>query len=600
MMLRLLSWERPVRSVRWLLIGVGMGILLLALGEIPPPPLGFLPKDFEPQYFFFPGLLFWMVLVPYMLAYGITERGSRLALTLPLPARRLWLARVLGVTLSGLGIIGVAASTIVVGEYLGGRPSMDPGLRALIISVAGCMPLTAMIMQGSRPNLHSLPFNTGRILYTIGVALATLVLISWLTTVSPLYSLLAGCIGIGLGVRTYRLLPVAFDLVPRKAEGKSRDAYDRAGVRKNMPKDIGSGPPHPDIGKSSRWVVHRTVMRTLYNPLLTVLMLGLIIVLGWRNAGYHWNGLSNLTWFFWVIVMLSGLMVAAMTKIAVLDPLPISRRLVFAYLVLPGLSVAFLGYTLGMVTGKGMFGNRPLVEYRDMRSDPRMDVRVPLEFWEIGRDSSAPPLEECCDRPYAAWSVPLLKGTHIVLYNPYHAPIDSSPGFVARRFGRAVEDIYGRQIPTSELKARYFGVRSDGGTELMENPLNLLEVYPGMSAREWDRSLPAIILLIGLIWLPYLAAGFSRRPGVVLTGHFVFTAIGALSLVTLIWITRAGYTSEWKISAFAAILVRKLADGLPGRTATLWGIATLAVTGCYFLAESRFMRHELPAQQKKP
>jgi hypothetical protein len=600
MIIKLLSRERAVHSGRWFLFGLGTGIFLLALREIPPPPLSFLPKDFRAQYFFFPALFFWMILMPYMLAYGITERCSRLALTLPISTRRLWLARVLGITLSGLGILGVSASTIVVGEYLAGRQTIDPDLGALIVSVAGCLPLAAMLLQSPTPNLHKLPFSRGRILYIIGVGVGTLLLISWLSTVPPFYSALVAVPAVMLGIRTYRALPTALDLVARQQGDRPDLSDNRPDVRGSVGIGVPFESPRLKPEQQSRWTVHRTVVRTLYNPWLTVLMLTLIVIFGWRNAGYHWSGLSNLTWFFWVIVMLSGLVVAAMAKAPLLDALPISRRLIFAYLVLPGLTVAFLGYTLGMVTGKGMFGNRPLVEYRDMRADPNLDVRVPLEFWEIGRGAAATPaLEECCDKPYAAWSVSLLKGTDVVLHNPYHAPADSSPAFVAGQFGRAIEDVYGVQIPAEELQGRYFGARTGGGTELRDDPLNLLEVYPGLMATEWSRSLPSVILAIGLIWLLYLAAGFSRRPGTVLTGHFVLTVIAALSLLTLIWITKAGYTSEWKISAFAGIIARKVADLLPGSTTTLWGIVALALTGCYFLAESRFRRHELPAQPRK-
>jgi hypothetical protein len=478
---------------------------------------------------------------------------------------------------------------------------MDPDLGALILSVAGCLPLTAMLLQNSRPHLHALPFSTGRILYITGVSVGTLLLISWLSTVSPFYSLLVVGIGVMLGIRTYRGLPASFDMVPHQPGDRPGRADTSIGMEEVAVGRAPSDSSHLYLGEPSRWTVHRTILRTLYNPWLTALMMTLIVIFGWRNAGYHWSGLSNLTWFFWVIVMLSGLVVAAMAKIAVLDALPISRRLIFAYLVLPGLSVAFLGYTLGMVTGKGMFGNRPLVEYRDMRADPQLDVRVPLEFWEIGRGAGAPPaLDECCEGPYAAWSVAFLKGTDIVLYNPYHAPADSSPAFVASQFGQAIEDVYSVQIPVEELEGRYFGARADGGTELRGDPLNLLDVYPELRATEWGRSLPAIILAIGLIWLLYLAAGFSRRPGSVLIGHFALTLVAAGSLVTMIMITRARYTVEWKISAFAGILARKLAGWLPGETTTLWGIVALALAGCYFLAEARFRQHEFPAQPRKP
>jgi hypothetical protein len=576
------------------------GAILLALRKTPAPGLGFLPKNFQPQYFFFPGLLLWMFVVPYMLAHGAVGRCNRLALTMPLSARSLWLARVLGLTLSGLGVLGMAAATVICGEYLQGEASMDPGLRSLLISVAGCVVLTVMLLQNPRPNLYELPMNTKNILYIIAVGIGTLLLVSWLSTQPTAYALVATGLGVMLGVRIYRSLPATFDLVPHRPDRGTLRATHPSRRGHDASTDALSESLWTGSEKPSRWTVHRTVLRTLYNPWLTTIMLGLIVVFGWRNAGNYWSGLSNLVWYFWVIVMLSGLFVAAIVKVPMLDPLPISRRLIFAYLVLPGLSVAFMGYGLGAITGKGMFGNQPLVEYRAMRYDSQMDVRVPLGFWEIAWDGVPQPLEECCDQPYAAWSVSLLRGTDIVLYNPYHAPADSSPGFVARQFGRAIEDVYSKQIPSAELGERYFGMRSDGGTEVKDDPLNLLVVYPDLRARESDHWLPGIILAVGLIWLLYLAGNLSRKPGSVLIGHFALIGLTTVLLVALIWTTNAGYTSEWKISAFAAILARKLVKWLPGNALTAWGIVTAVIVCGYFLAESRFRQFELPAQPKSP
>jgi hypothetical protein len=349
-----------------------------------------------------------------------------------------------------------------------------------------------------------------------------------------------------------------------------------------------------DRAQRPRWTVHGTVVRTLYNPWLTPVVFIILIILGSRNAGFRWSGISNLLWSFWVLVVLSGLFVTAMTKVHMLDPLPVSRRLIFAYLILPSLAVALSGFALGTVAGRGMAGERPLVEYSDRRFDLRLDVRVPLEYWAISRDGKPEPLETCCDEPEAGWSVRLFKGADYVLHNPYHAPADSSPEFVAGRLSRAIETVYGRHIPAGELIDRYFEIRPDGGTELKVGRMDLAADYTGLRPRGWSTSLAVVIALIGMIWLGYLACIMPRAQSAITMGHLTLTAIGGLYLAFIIWSENAGVTKPWKLSAMLAIGVRSLEAKLPGGILTLWGIAVAGLACCYLLAESRFVRMEAP------
>jgi hypothetical protein len=356
---------------------------------------------------------------------------------------------------------------------------------------------------------------------------------------------------------------------------------------------MGHRRPETGVVKPVQFGPHRLVIRTLLNPVLTPVICIVLFIFGYRNAGYQHQGISNMAFAYWAFVAMSALVITSAHKLHLLDALPISRKLIFAYLVLPGLLVGLAGFSLGTLAGKGRASGSSLVEYEQRYYDRQLDVRVPLEFWELGLDGRPVPLEPCCDGPHGAWSVSLIRGGGTVLYNPYHAPADSSPDFVAHQFSRAVEAVYGRTIPISELKARYFESGPDGGTVLKTERFDLTRDFPGLQAVGWSRTLAATILLIGPLWLLYLAVVMGGGYNRIRMGHLVLTVGGVAYLFTLIWTSSRGYTQEWKLSAAAGIIVRRSAEALPGSTFSLWLFAVAAVVACYLLARSRFNKMEI-------
>jgi hypothetical protein len=594
MMVRLLLDQKALRSVAWLPIGVVAGVLLVSLQGTPPPALPLFHRCFIPQYFFYPTLFFLMFLIPYMLSQNLTGRCGRMELTLPLSSRTAWLSHITAVTVAGLAILFVATAVLVAGNLIQGKPAMQSNIRSLIPNVAAGLILFAALAQIPRPRLYKVPSTGWYITYLSLVGLGILVLISVLSAHSPLYAILPLVVAAVAFVRVYRALPLALTVVA--AEPDAGDGQPPGGGRSDIISCVG-----PQTGSEagvttgvqpSRWTVHSTVLRTLYNPWLTAILFVILIVLGSRNSGFQWSGVSNLLWSFWVLVILSGLFLTAVARMYTLDPFPISRRLVFTYLTLPSLAVAFSGYALGTLAGKGLARSRPLVEYSDRRFDRQLDIRVPLEYWKLSWDGTPEPLAPAHDEPHAAWSVRLFRGTDTVLYNPYHAPEGSSPEFVASQLSRAIEAVYGRHISPEELSDRYLESGPDGGTTLKVGRMDLGDDYSGLRPRGWSTSLAAVIALIGMAWLLYLAAIMPRATSAITIGHLTLT-IGIMFLAFVIWSDNAGVTKPWKLSALLAIMARELAAVLPGGTFTLWGIAVLGLACCYCLAQSRFTRMEV-------
>jgi hypothetical protein len=184
--------------------------------------------------------------------------------------------------------------------------------------------------------------------------------------------------------------------------------------------------------------------------------------------------------------------------------------------------------------------------------------------------------------------VSFFKDTDLVLYNPYHAPADSSPEFVAHQFSRATEAVYGRQIPARDLLDRYFERRPDGGTALRAGRFSLLDDYPQLRPVGWAGRLASVLAVIGVGWLVYLGIVLRLGHSRIMLGHVVLTILSVVFLFTMIWTSNHGYTAEWKLSAGAGILVRHLTDSLPGSTPTLWVITLGLIVGCYHLAGAQF------------
>jgi hypothetical protein len=595
----LMKQEKSIRSILWLPVGLAMGAFLLALHETPASGIPFLPRDFAPQYLFYPTLFFWAIISPYLLAFGATQRCSRYHMALPLRARDLWLSHMLSLAGSAFAILGVASAVLAIGSRLQGSPGLDAGMRALVINVAAFTVLALMLVQTLMPRMNEIKMDRRAIACILLIYLALLVLIPIAASREIHWVLLPLAAATLLGARIYRGLPSGFELVSGKAvipSGESAAAPGRpaaAGVSRTSRAVHPAGPAETGPGEHRSFGPHRLVIRTLLNPVLTPVICIVLFIFGYRNAGYQDQGLSNMALAYWAFVAMSALVITSAHKLHLLDALPISRKLIFAYLVLPGLLVGLAGFSLGTLSGKGRASGTSLVEYEQRNFDRQLDVRVPLEFWELGNDGWPAPIEPCCDEPHGAWSVSLFRGGSTVLYNPYHAPADSSPDFVAHQFSRAVEAVYGRMIPISELKDRYFEAGPAGGTVLKTERFDLAKDFPGLRAVGWSRTLAATILLVGAPWLLYLAlvmgGGYARMR----IGHLILTVGGVAYLFTLIWTSSRGYTQEWKLSAAAGIIVRKSAEALPGSTLGLWMFAVAAVIACYMLARRRFARMEI-------
>jgi hypothetical protein len=596
MMLRLIMRDRAMRLLPpGLLLGVLIGFMLSA-NQQDAVRHGLSVGRHGYQGFRYIAYLPWGLIGLYLLYAGVTIRCDRFEVTLPIQQRRLWLSRVLALTLSALAIIGTAAATMLLRNRLGGFHVIGrTHVESLLAQLVAASTLAVVLARWPNPALQEIPFSPGYILY-----LATVWLVAWgviflLAASPPCYALLPAGAAVALGLGIYRSLPKSLVIVSREPEedGASRMATESTFAPREL---LSTG------AKGSRWLLHTTICRTCYGHWMAWLILTLLVVLGWGGARPKPDDSLN---FFWLLILfwllLSAVFGFAVSRLPTLDALPISRQLIFAYMVLPSLLVASVAH-LGAGAIRREEARRSLmVDYREHPVVHEWDVSVPFAFWEIGWEGDPAAVEEPYvppwEEPHYPWSVTLFEGLSPVLYSPYHVPEGSSPEFVAEQLSQAVERVYDVSIPAEEIQQRYLRSGADGSVRVRPGGITLLEDYPGLRLTTGMENAPVVVLLIGLPWLLFLAltvqGGFAsataaQRPW----GYFLLAGLAVVCLLGSLWSYSAGLTAEWKTAALGEILMRKLGAMLPGSGLVQWGIVITLLGGGYLLAQARFKRIE--------
>jgi hypothetical protein len=595
MILMLLRCEKSLRTLRWLYLGLGMGLFLVVIyGSIPdgenPFPEGPKLNAMTPITF-----IFWTWVSIFLVYGGLLGRCEKLCLTLPLSPRRLWLLHVAALMISVVLIFAIALGFAAAVNAIRGAAPLRPGLVTIMLNIAAVTFLATGVIQLPDRDSCEIRLNAGNIIYLVIVwivAWLAIVFFSGMPRPAALAPLAAGIILLAV---MYRTLPAVFSLQTASRVSPEGEIDD---FRQPSPVEKINGSVRP-----GRVLLHATIFKLFYRHWVTVLFLPWLLLIGVLLSGYLSIGLNSITLLAAVIAYMSGLLHYALSRMYMIEPLPISRRLLHAYLVLPVLAVTLLSYAAGIAVGKGSAPTGNLLFYGEKRYDRSLDVRVPLEFWEIGWDGEpAPVSNDGCDEPYAAWSTPLFKDSGIVIYSPFHTPPGSTPALVSEQLSRAAARVFGTRLDPKEIEERYFVTGPDGVDRMRGETINIGKDYPHLRPRNWSGILPVVALLVGIPWFLIAAVTFQMysagKNGRVL--QVVLAAAVTIWILFIIFVSSSGFTSEWKVGAFAWILVRKLAGGMPGGSGALWIATALLLLGGYLLAWSRFGRVEAPVKRSGP
>ena len=534
----------------------------------------------------------WCAVAPF-LAFGLTcRRCGTFDLALPLSARRLWLAHVAAVLLAGALILAVSAVLAVALSSLAGRllGSGESGLDLwrLAVHLTVGLGLAVAVLEAWRPASAEIPIDRGRVLFT-AASLGGILALLWLLSDLPLvWTLVPLGLAVALGLRTYRSLPAAFTLVPFEA----------------APRALGRRAAWPAADRRAGWRRGPRLVSWVAGGPIAWLAYTLIFFVGMQVAdllraltGEPDMTVQNLLTAIYVLLTFSGLMAVRLPHF---DALPLSRRWLFAALVVPCLAALILGYGAGRIATAIIEEPRDLVGLASWHDG--YYVRVPARYLEIAWDGRPPAIGAPWGESLEPMLFPLVRGGRAGLYSPFPVTADSSPELFAFHIRRAVEAVYGRSIPESEIRERYLELDSEGRVRPRDDSLTLLADYPGLEPRDGGPTFAVVLTLVVVSWLLLFSlvlragrAGVDDR--VRLRVYWGLVALLFLVLVSQIVLAIADVFEPWVARGLLEITIRRLGESWQA-TVAAWLVGGLAVGCAYRVARATFERIELPTPSR--
>jgi MprA protease rhombosortase-interaction domain-containing protein len=544
----------------------------------------------------------WIAVAIFLISPGCYSRCSDLTLALPLSSRSVWLSHLTAVLLSGVLILGATCGVVAGGvSLLGripGRPMTDmPDLLPIMGNLLVVLICVVVLQQSREPHLAKLP---ARWLRDVGLLLGSFVLAALLVVIPYYWGLVPLVFAWLVGLQTWRGLPPAMSMAPLAAApaeggaaGPLRDIGSAGGEMAGWSDAVGA--PRQGIGRA--WLLFATLYGTLAKkPIFGLLGVPFLFLFGMLLSGGIFNEeemrISHIVVTAYVLFALTAPWFA---RLYLVDHLPIDRRRLFAFLMLPSLAFFLLGYVAGAWRASLRGDSRDLVEYR--KEDCCHYLYVPIGANEFAQDGDPADNVSPWGEHHEPWSVPLYRGSRAVLYSPYSTPDGSSIEFVALQLSRATEAVYGTRIPADEIRERYLRIDEEGRVALGQEGLPLRRDYPHLEPRRAAPEFPFLFLPAGLLWMGmiWLYLQFFRPGWSVTARNVVF---GVLLVVLLAGhivpfaLVIGKFARFWVLIGFFQIASRHFTAALPGGAVTMWIATLLLFAGAYLVAQRRFMRIE--------
>jgi hypothetical protein len=554
----------------------------------------------------------WLVLSSFLLALGANARCSQFDLTLPVPARTFWLIRVLVTLGAGLIVPCILPPVAVLVARLRAAPvEMTGALVQLTLYLISGTVLAVALIHAYRPGLSQIRLARPFLTYFVIANLVILAVLVVASALSPFLCVIPTAAGAILLWRTYRALPATLQLVPREshaAPGQSAAASHGTHATAQAWAQVAASHRERPERRPAASASLGTILRTLYavEPRMAwaFLLAPLIVVYGiMLSAHIDSIGIVQVTWLWMLMTLQLGLPLARLVQI---DPLPLARRRMLPWIILPTLALAIVPYVATQAIGDIRRERRSLIacEMQALEDGTtRCQVRVPGVHFELAGHGVAPRLTSPWGESHAPWQVAIVRGRGMIAYNPYDTPAGASARFVALQLSRAIETAYGERISADELEQRYLETRADGSAGLRARGFTLLEDYPRLQARSRAQVVPFVILLIALPWLLLVAALLG--PLAASTDAEVRRRVTLLLVVLPLVCTGAFIFAGMKdvldvdfFNAAVLIMARHAAASVPGHDLTLWGIALVLIGAGYAVAAKQFAKLEVPLLRK--
>jgi hypothetical protein len=273
-----------------------------------------------------------------------------------------------------------------------------------------------------------------------------------------------------------------------------------------------------------------------------------------------------------ISVWLLPLVQLAVARIDRVDPLPISRRLLFAHIGVPILVAILGGASLGKLIALAGTHRVAQVRYQDCR------VQVPFEYYEVAPSGSPPVIRAPWGESHTPAAHPILSDTGPVIYNPYEKGATNSSRFIDWQMRRAVEAVHGIPIPQQVYDADYRpGESFEGGVACGDFTPDYAR---GLDSEHRSRTAAVALLLITVVSTVLLALSMMQ------------------SLPTVRRVLEiAGLSRMWYALALTSIWVRRLAEWTPLPTPALWALILISWISSYLVVQAVFLRIEAPGRK---
>jgi hypothetical protein len=537
-------------------------------------------------------LAVWVPLVMYQWGAGLTARGSRLDLGLPVPGRAIWTAHLL--VYFGMGLVVAAACALLDagGAFLFMRTRVHPTLPShslqLLPHVVGWSAIIAVLWNGVRRDRLRAKISWPH-LGLFGLQLAGFGLVWWTGRWSPVIALVPLAAAAGLAMFLARGVPPALTEIVPETRGEHAPVAAAPGA---MPAAAG------------RRLIVRTIWLSFFGPLLTMIQFAPVLIYGWLCSGnlQDMDGSPDSRGAF-VLLAAAVLMVAvinALRHLPVLDALPISRRAIFPVLVLPSLLAFAASYGIGRAGSALLARPRERIVFAADRQG-QYQLKVPLHDFEIARNGRPPDTVSPWGESHSPRTIEVQPGTQAVLYNPFATPPGSSLDFVALQISRAMMAVHGTTLPPETIRDRYLALDDSGRVVASPGSLTLMADDPGLRVRGYG---PVSAIMLALTGVPYflmLAVALRvlrRRCGEAVRRTVLWIAMALTVGGMLLYL--AGAIADWWDPDIhwttVRILIRHAATNVPVGGLLIWGMCLAAVWASYKLAETQFEELEAPAR----
>lgn len=546
----------------------------------------------------------WALLAAYLTWGQVKHRCTRFDLALPLPARELWNASLLGSTLAVVLMLAttlaVVAGIFALAESLEAFDALRAGDLSRVASILLAGALCGVAWRHARhPELAGAPGGWRESLLMLAGLLSLLAPMLLLEhrplVLVPLLLALAG----GLVAYAVRRIPTGYVLSPlatsaRAAPGRTAPTAARA---------------RPARGPRLAWLVYMMIVRSApKGPALLLLAMPFLLLFGALLSGLLVTLApdSDLRFAYLPLTVYMALAFVApvLANLRTVDALPLGRRRLLLLLTLPPLLFVSAGYLGGVfwIGARDVKIGEPhpdLPRIVFVEEERGYGLRVPRYMWRMAWDGEAPPAVAPGGESHPAMSIPVIEGATPVIYKPYTTPVGASRDYVAWQISRAARDMYGSRLTAEEIAERYLQTDSDGRVRLKTGSLELPTGDWVVGARHVGPFFPVTMALVTVLlyagiafYAPGVRAGVSKTRRTVR----MWILLGVL----LLWhlapyvLALARWSQPWVLEAAGVDLMMKMVRAVPGGIVGVWIGVLLVGAAAFEVAAIAFRRVESP------